>query len=75
VYAILGTAADDAVQLRINLNGQEYCTLMFQPGNFVSDSVDGFTLPVLAAGSHITLSVLAVGQVYPGADLTVLIRL
>ena len=32
-------------------------------------------LPVLAAGSKVTLSVLSVGQTVPGSDLTVVIRL
>ncbi len=75
VYAVVGQAADAPVQLRLNMNAAPYCTLTFMPGMIVSTSVDGFTLPPLAAGSKITLSVLSVGQVYPGADLTVLIRL
>jgi hypothetical protein len=37
--------------------------------------VPGNTLAPLAAGSQVTLSILSVGQAYPGADLTVLIRL
>ncbi len=75
VYAILGTAADGAVQLRLNVNGQPYCTLSFEAGVIVSNSVNGLTLPPLISGSTVTLSVLAVGRVYPGEDLTVLIRL
>jgi hypothetical protein len=37
--------------------------------------VNGNGLAPLAAGSKITLSVLSVGHAYPGADLTVIIRL
>jgi hypothetical protein len=41
----------------------------------VSCVVPGLGLPPLVAQSQITPSVLSVGQTYPGADLTVLIRL
>jgi hypothetical protein len=75
VYAVLGKAADAPVQLQINMNGALYCQVTFAPGSPVSNSVDGFTLPPLSAGAQMTLSVLSVGQTYPGADLTVLIRL
>jgi hypothetical protein len=37
--------------------------------------VAGKTLAPLAAGSQVTLAILSVGQTYPGADLTVLIRM
>lgn len=75
VYAVLGRAADAAVQVRVKVNGVDYCTLNFFPGGTVSDAVDGNALPPLLVGSKITLSVVSVGSVYPGADLTVLIRL
>ncbi|MGP8245977.1 MAG: phage tail protein [Bryobacteraceae bacterium] len=75
VFAILGTAADAAVNLQLNLNGASWCQLNFSAGAIVSGTVDGFGLPALTAGAQITLSVLSVGQTYPGADLTVLIRL
>jgi hypothetical protein len=75
VYAILGTAADAAVQLQLNVNGAAYCELTFAAGAILSNSVDGFGRPPLEANSHLTLSILSVGQTYPGADLTVVMRL
>jgi hypothetical protein len=47
----------------------------FATGLTLSSAVDGKTLPPLAAGAQLTLSVLSVGQVLPGSDLTLLIRL
>jgi hypothetical protein len=75
VFAILGTAADAPVNLQLNLNGASWCQLTFGPGAIVSSTADGFGLPVLTAGAQLTLSVLSVGQTYPGADLTVTVRL
>jgi hypothetical protein len=75
VYAVLGSAADGTVQLQLNLNGNPYCSLSFAASAIVSTSVDGAALPPLPSGGQITLSVLSVGQTYPGADLTVIIRL
>jgi hypothetical protein len=75
VFAILGTAADSPVQLQLNVNGASYCQLTFATGAMLSGTVDGMILPPLAAGAQLTLAVLSVGQVLPGADLTVLIRL
>ncbi len=75
IFAILGTSADQPVQLQLNVNGASYCQLTIPIGQLVSNSIDGATLPPLASGAQITLSVLAVGQTLPGADLTVLIRL
>ncbi|MGA1998344.1 MAG: hypothetical protein ABSH45_21475, partial [Bryobacteraceae bacterium] len=86
VFAILGTAADAAVNLQLNLNGACWCQLSFGAGAIVSGppavwdggmwiTADGFDLPVLTAGAQLTLSVLSVGQTYPGADLTVIVRL
>jgi hypothetical protein len=75
LYAVLGTAADAQVNLQLNVNGSPYCSWFFDSSTAVSQSVAGNTLPPLAAGSQVTLSILSVGQVYPGADLTVLIRL
>jgi len=75
VFAVMGKAADAPVQLQLNVNGAAYCQLTIVPGQFVSNSVDGNSLPPLAAKAQLTLSILAVGQTYPGSDLTVLIRL
>jgi hypothetical protein len=75
VFAILGTAADAPVNLQLNLNGASWCQLTFGTGAIVSSTVGGFGLPELTAGAQLTLSVLSVGQTYPGADLTVIVRL
>ena len=75
VYAVLGTAADCEVRVRVNVDGAPYCTLTFGSGHAVSDSAFGYELPPLAAGAALTLSVLAAGAAAPGADLTVLVRL
>jgi hypothetical protein len=75
VFAVLGGAADAPVQLQLNINGSSYCQLTFSTGAIVSTTVDGKTLAPLASGAQITLSILSVGQTYPGSNLTVLIRL
>jgi len=75
IYAVLGTAADAAVQIQLNVNGASYCSLTIPAGMIVSNSIDGFTLKPLNMGDQLTLSVVAVGQTYPGADLTVFIQL
>jgi hypothetical protein len=75
VFAILGTAADAQVQVQVNVANAVYCTLTFAPGTITSNSVLGSTLPPLLAMTQVTVAVLSVGQNYPGANLTVLIRL
>ncbi len=75
IYAVLGAAADATVQLQLNVNGSAYCQLLFQANETVSNDVSGQGLPPLAAGDQITMAVQSVGQTYPGADLTVIIRL
>jgi hypothetical protein len=75
VFAILGSAADAQVQVQVDLNGALYCTLTFGPGTISSNSVDGSTLLPLPEMGQLTVAVLSVGEVIPGADLTVTIRL
>jgi hypothetical protein len=75
VFAVLGGAADAAVQVQLNVDGTAYCALTFAAGTITSNSVDGLTLAPLTSGAKITLSVLSVGKSIPGNDLTVLIRL
>jgi hypothetical protein len=48
---------------------------VFQANETISNDVSGQGLPPLAAGDQITLAVQSVGRTYPGADLTVIIRL
>lgn len=76
VYAVTGTSADQEVKAQLYVNGATYGVPLIIPiGALVSNSIDGATLPPLAAGAKITLAVTQVGQALPGADLTVLIRL
>jgi hypothetical protein len=75
VYAILGGAADADVRLQVNVDGALYCTLDVPAGLTGSPAADGNLLTPLQAGAKITLSILAVGQLIPGTDLTVLIRI
>jgi hypothetical protein len=75
VFAVLGSMADAAVNLRVDVNGSPYCTLSIPAGMNTSPAADGNVTGPLAAGSKVTLAVLSVGRTYPGANLTVLIRL
>ena len=75
VFAVLGSVADAEVRLRVDLNGLAYCTLSIPAGTTTSAAADGNDTGPLPSGAKVTLAVLAVGQTYPGADLTVLIRL
>jgi hypothetical protein len=87
VYAVLGASAAPAgalldvngspyaVGLTLNVNGAPYCSLTFAAGSTFSTAVDGSTLPPLSVAAQVTLAVTSVGQTYPGADLTVVIRL
>jgi hypothetical protein len=75
VYAVLGKPADAPVALQLNVNGASWCALTFIAGQTISNTTDGGPLAPLAAGAQVTLAVTAVGNVQPGADLTVVIRL
>jgi hypothetical protein len=75
VFAVLGSVADAVVRLRVDVDGSPYCTLSIPAGMTTSPAADGNVTGPLAAGAKVTLAVLSVGQTYPGANLTVLIRL
>lgn len=76
VFAIVSQApADAAIQLRVNQNGAAWCTLTIPSGGFISNSVNGFSLPPLIEGARLSLDVLSTGQSTPGSNLTVVIRL
>jgi hypothetical protein len=75
VFAVLGSVADADVQVRVEVNGTGYCMLTVPVGQTTSAAVGGLILGPLLSGSRLTLSILAVGQTYPGANLTVVIRL
>jgi hypothetical protein len=75
VFAMLGSVADAVVRLRVDVNGSPYCTLSIPAGTTTSPAADGNVTGPLAPGAKVTLAVLSVGKTYPGANLTVLIRL
>ena len=76
IYAVLGKAADAAVALRLDVDGAPYCTtLSFRPNEMTSTVANGNVLGPLRGGGKLTLAVTSVGGAYPGADLTVVIRL
>jgi hypothetical protein len=76
IYAILRTPSGGAgVTLQLNLNGAPYTTVQFDPGAAVSNTVDGFGLPMLHAGDQISLDVVGVGTTNPGSDLTLVMIL
>jgi len=79
VYAVLRAPAMGApVELRVKHNGATYCDLTIPPGATVSNVVDGFGLPPLAAKAELSLDIVSVPQdpqAFPGSDVTVTIRL
>jgi hypothetical protein len=75
VFAMLGAVSDAPVELEVKVDGTAWCTVTIATGMPTSPSVSGLALGPLQMGSKITMSVLSVGQTYPGADLTLVIRL
>ena len=75
VFAVLGSAADAEIRISVRVDGSPYCELSIPTGAMVSTAVNGADSGPLAAGARLTAAVLTVGQVYPGANLTVLVRL
>ena len=79
VYAVVGSApSGDAIGLRLQVNGSDYCALTIADGATTSNVVNGFGLAPLPAGSKLTLNVTAVPQAagsLPGRDLTLIVRL
>jgi hypothetical protein len=76
VYAAAkGAPTGAALQVRVRQGAQEIATVSIADGQTASPAVNGAELPVLTAGSTLSLDILAVGTTYPGRDLTVTIRL
>lgn len=76
IWAMVSQAADGDIQLQLNQNGTPYCSLTIPQGN-TRASVDGYGMP-LKGQLPLTLDVVAVPQdpsLFPGADLTVTIRM
>src|SRR5579862_5380691 len=68
----------DVIQLNLRQGSTVYCSLTFNDGDLVSNSVDGFGLPPLTSGSQLSLDITAVhgaANTLPGRDLTVIVRL
>ena len=75
VYASVKQAPTGSdIQLQISQDGASLTTLSIADGQTVSVPVNGADLPILQAGSDLTLDILAVGSGFQGADLTVTIR-
>jgi hypothetical protein len=75
-YAILQTPPLGAgVTLQLNVNGEPWTTLQFDPGGRSIEPVTGFGLPALRAGDLLSLDVTGVGTTVPGGDLTLVLRL
>ncbi|MBS1873038.1 MAG: hypothetical protein JSU00_07475 [Acidobacteria bacterium] len=77
IYATLRQAAAGDVQLKLRVDGAEYCDLRI-PGGDTTASVDGFGMPALPAKSQLSLDIIGVPQAptsFPGSDLTVTIRM
>ena len=76
MYAIVKQApAGGPVQIQINYNGAAYCGLTIPDGGTISNTVKGFGLAYLDAGSRISMDITSCGVSDPGSDLTVIIRL
>jgi len=85
IFAIVREAPTGGnIRLRLKQSGAVYCELTIPEGQTISNSVDGFGLPPLKAENQLTLDIVEVpqsetssagGDVYPGADLTVTVRM
>ena len=77
IYATLRQPANGAVSLRLKQDNQSYCDLTI-PAGASTASLNGFGMPPLKAKSQLSLDVVGVPQspeAFPGADLTVTIRM
>ena len=87
VYAVLGTPSSPSpiggpnlppIELTITHDGQTYCGLTIPAGSTISNSVDGASLGPLIVKKPIRLDIVSLiqnGDLVPGSDLTVIIRL
>jgi hypothetical protein len=79
IFAVVREApAGGAIEMRLRQNDTAYCTLTIADGQTISNVVNGFALPPLAAGARVDLDVTSVptaAGTLPGRDLTVTIRL
>ncbi len=79
IFAVVGEAPSGGpIQIQLRQGSTVFCTLTIADGATISNSVDGFGLPPLVAGSLVSLDILSVpgaADTLPGNDLTVIIRL
>ncbi|MFB3829028.1 MAG: phage tail protein [Bryobacteraceae bacterium] len=76
VFAVVREApVGGVVRARVTRNGETYCELTIAAGATISNVVDGFGLAPLASGTRLGLEVLEVGSIWPGVDLSVVVRL
>jgi len=75
VYAVVKQAPRGGpIVIDITQNGLPYCSLTIPDGTTISNTVDGFGLPLLAQ-AQLSMAISGVGQSSPGSDLTVILRL
>jgi hypothetical protein len=79
IFAVVREApAGGVVELRLRQDNTPYCTLTIADGQTISNTVDGFGLPPLAANAQLSLDIVTVPSSAgstPGRDLTVTVRL
>ncbi|MGH9631833.1 MAG: hypothetical protein ACRD7E_26305, partial [Bryobacteraceae bacterium] len=77
IFATVSEApADTPIQLRLTVDGATYSELTIEPGETISNVIDGFQQEPLQVDSVLGLDVVSVGQGAgkPGKDLTVSLR-
>ena len=79
IFAVVGQApSGGAISLQLRQGSTVWCSLTIPDGATISNVVDGFGLPALAAEAQVLLDILSVptaSGTLPGQDLTVTIRL
>jgi hypothetical protein len=78
VFATAEPPIGSPVELRVKQDGETYCSLLIEPGQTLSNVVDGLELPPLTMGAKLGLDIVAAGQSEgstPGRGLTVTVRL
>ena len=79
IFAVVAEAPSGGpVELQLRQGSTVYCTLTIADGTVTSNSVNGFGLTPLAAGSQLSLDILSVpgaADTLPGNNLTVTVRL
>jgi hypothetical protein len=79
IFAVVRDAPDGgAIELQLRQDDVVYCTLTIADGQTISNVVNGFGLPPLAADARLDLDITSVptaADTLPGRDLTVIVRL